>query len=345
MRFLHQYNKMCPIMDGTKGAPLPLEVSTKWFGFVKEYSLKAGISEVIHTGSFRRGKKITGDLDVAFVDSSANGKSFFPGLIEDLEGRLGEKIKKIKLGDTQYSGKTEKTQHTLDFNMGKPQNRGALLLFTTGSGDFNKATRFRAKGMGMKLSQYGLRWRDTDEVIVSGKTEHELFKVLGLAFVEPAQRTTGVGQIKGLVIYIPSKKNRLIEYKMVIGESLTCACLGFVYKGKCSHLEDAKTIIASGKTQLFLKKSIDRITINSKEDWERTFYVLNKKDKKFYEIVFDLKSQAFWEAGEKQMFAQGRFSPQVSLLIKIWIEGGQRGFVVRPQNVDVVLRNGKVTQF
>src|SRR6185295_8124403 len=45
----------------------------------------------------------------------------------------------------------------------------------------------RAKRMGYKLNEYGL-FRISDDTSVAGKTEQDIYKALGLAYIEPEMR-------------------------------------------------------------------------------------------------------------------------------------------------------------
>lgn len=64
---------------------------------------------------------------------------------------------------------------------------GSGLLHCTGSGEFNQVLRGMAKRKGYKLSEYGLKDRETDEVLESWD-EKKIFKLLGIKFIEPKDR-------------------------------------------------------------------------------------------------------------------------------------------------------------
>jgi DNA polymerase (family 10) len=64
---------------------------------------------------------------------------------------------------------------------------GSGLLHCTGSGKFNEALRSVAKQKGYKLSEYGLKDRETDEVVESWN-EERIFELLGFDFIPPEER-------------------------------------------------------------------------------------------------------------------------------------------------------------
>lgn len=64
---------------------------------------------------------------------------------------------------------------------------GAAVLFATGSADFNIKLRGTAKRRGWKLTRYALEEADTGKVIARA-TEEEIFKALGMEYVEPTKR-------------------------------------------------------------------------------------------------------------------------------------------------------------
>jgi DNA polymerase (family 10) len=67
---------------------------------------------------------------------------------------------------------------------------GSAVLHCTGSGSFNEALRSIAKAKGFKLSEYGLKDRETDEILESW-SEEEIFHCLGYDFIPPQERTGG----------------------------------------------------------------------------------------------------------------------------------------------------------
>ena len=73
-----------------------------------------------------------------------------------------------------------------DLRIVTPEQRGAALQYFTGSKAHNIALRDRALERGWKLNEYGLF--DADDRSIAGATEEEIYKALGLAYIEPELR-------------------------------------------------------------------------------------------------------------------------------------------------------------
>ena len=74
----------------------------------------------------------------------------------------------------------------VDLRHSEPDSIGAALQYFTGSKAHNIALRDRALERGWKLNEYGLF--DADEKPIAGATEQDIYKALGLAFIEPELR-------------------------------------------------------------------------------------------------------------------------------------------------------------
>ena len=64
---------------------------------------------------------------------------------------------------------------------------GSALQYFTGSKAHNVAIRDRAKRMGLKISEYGV-FREKDEKWITGETEEEVYKAVGLPWIPPEVR-------------------------------------------------------------------------------------------------------------------------------------------------------------
>ena len=126
--------------------------------------------ESVIAGSIRRKKPIVGDIDIVSV-------GLFPKKIDSAEFISG--------GDTLRTYLFEDTQ--INVMISNPGYYGATLLYATGSGEWGRLLRCKAKYMGYKLSRYGLFDRETGELIAS-KTEKDIFDSLEKDFVNPEDR-------------------------------------------------------------------------------------------------------------------------------------------------------------
>jgi DNA polymerase (family 10) len=127
-------------------------------------------------GSIRQGKEMVGDVDIVIIPKSP----------------VDEFIQKIKETiDFEYGG----TKKLFGMFMGRPVNifittpdsYGACLYQSTGPAMYNVFVRQIAKKKGLKLNEYGLFNRDTNEK-VAGESEESIFEALGWDFKQPTDR-------------------------------------------------------------------------------------------------------------------------------------------------------------
>ncbi len=128
-------------------------------------------------GSVRRMKPTIGDVDVLVSTTK-------PKKVMDLFTSLKPVSEVIMKGSTKSSIRTGEGIQ-VDLRAVKPEQWGAALLYFTGSKQFNISIRRIAIKKGLKLNEYGLF---RGEEVVAGKTEEEVFKALGMKFVEPQKR-------------------------------------------------------------------------------------------------------------------------------------------------------------
>ena len=130
-------------------------------------------------GSYRRMKMLCNDIDLVLVSGS-------PETTETIE----EKLRKL-LG-SQLNGKPQLNPiyGEIQFNIFIADRRrmGAMILFATGSGNFNIQMRSRAKAKGWKLNRYGIYDRVTGDVILEASDESMIFTALGIDYIQPKER-------------------------------------------------------------------------------------------------------------------------------------------------------------
>lgn len=135
------------------------------------------VKKVVVAGSVRRRKETIGDVDVLVISSK-------PGPVMDYFTSMPEVINVYAKGDTKSA---IKIQNGLDVDLRVvPEGSfGAALNYFTGSKDHNVALRRIAVDKGYKLNEYGL-FKGKKQV--AGKTEEEIYKKLGLDYIEPELR-------------------------------------------------------------------------------------------------------------------------------------------------------------
>jgi len=135
-------------------------------------------------GSLRRKASTIGDIDIAVATDNPevviNHFVKFPKAQKILE--KGEKTASILLpGDVQ-----------VDLMVQPPESYGSLLQHFTGSKHHNIALREYALKKGLSLSEYGIKTaysvQRTGNRLKTFKTEEELYKFLGLAWIPPELR-------------------------------------------------------------------------------------------------------------------------------------------------------------
>lgn len=141
-----------------------------------------GIIQADLAGSLRRMKETIGDLDVVACAGSKDLKRVGAAILSAKEvGRV------LAKGDTKLSFLLKEISLQVDIRIVDPTAYGAALLYFTGSMEHNVALRLLAKDKGGKLSEYGL-FDSASGKLLAGKTEAEIYKLLGLQYVPPELR-------------------------------------------------------------------------------------------------------------------------------------------------------------
>ena len=167
-----------------------------WNTLFQKYtkSLKIKGAKVILVGSYRRKAKDSGDVDVLFTaDTFEDANTLFDGVIKKISD---DKILHSMLtdGKTQKFGVgrlTPKNIHRrIDLFVYKPEVFPYAILHSTGSDKHNKKMRVEALKQGLSLSQYGLKKKNSDNLMVIDKikTENDIFTYLKMEYVEPEMR-------------------------------------------------------------------------------------------------------------------------------------------------------------
>ncbi len=154
------------------GAALPLILEI--YGRLRELS---DIEEVEVAGSIRRRKETVGDADILAISSR-------PEKVMDFFVSMPEVAHVLGKGKTKAMIKL-KNGLDVDLRVVPEESFGAAFNYFTGSKDHNVALRRIAQEKGLKLNEYGL-FRGSQRI--AGKTEEEIYKVLGLSFIPPEIR-------------------------------------------------------------------------------------------------------------------------------------------------------------
>jgi DNA polymerase (family 10) len=126
-------------------------------------------------GSYRRGKSTVGDIDIVTMEP--------PQAVNARARTIADEI--IMAGNEKTSIRCMGQQ--VDFRFTEPGSFGAMLLYLTGSKEFNIRLRGIAIEKGLKLNEYGLEER-AGGGLHTFPDEASLFAYLGLPFIPPEIR-------------------------------------------------------------------------------------------------------------------------------------------------------------
>ncbi len=146
-----------------------------------------GVKRVELCGSLRRRRDTVGDVDLLVAaaprHAAAIGEAFasLPAVAE-VTARGGTKTSVVLRGGLRA-----------DLRIVEPASFGAALHYFTGSKEHNIAVRTLAQRRGLKLNEYGIF--DEEGRCVGGADEAEVFRAVGLPYIEPELRENG-GEIE-----------------------------------------------------------------------------------------------------------------------------------------------------
>lgn len=149
--------------------------------FIKQLKASPAVKQITACGSLRRMKDTVRDIDILVTSDSA-------GKVMDSFVKLPQIQDITAKGITKSSVITKDGAH-VDLRVVEEKNYGAALVYFTGSKNFNIKIRQRAIKKNLKVNEYGVfRIKNNKEIYLCGKTEEEVFKSLGLSYIEPELR-------------------------------------------------------------------------------------------------------------------------------------------------------------
>ncbi len=230
--------------------------------FIDKLKKLPEVEKISPAGSLRRQKESIGDIDILIA-------SHQPAAIMNAFVKL-PLVKDISVqGPTKASVRT-KNDTQVDCRVVENKSYGAALVYFTGSKNFNIKLRKLAIKAGFKVNEYGIYKNDK---FLCGRTEEEVFKKLGMSYVEPELREDN-GEIE---LALKNKLPKLIELKDIKGDlhahsnwsdadntieemALSAQALGLSYIAITDHSQSLK--VANGvsvKDLLKKKKEIDAV--------------------------------------------------------------------------------------
>lgn len=154
-------------------------------------------------GSYRRKKETIGDIDILITSSA-------PEKIMDFFVNMEEVVHIYGQGKTKSSVRLANGMDC-DLRVVKKKSFGSALQYFTGSKDHNIAVRKIAQDKGYKLNEYGVFKKGKQ---IAGTTEKEVYKTLGLPYIEPELRTNS-GEVEAAQ---ENKLPKIIRYDDIKGD-------------------------------------------------------------------------------------------------------------------------------
>ena len=243
---------------------LALEDGGKYIDYLKNCKK---IKRLSIAGSLRRRKETIGDIDILALSDYPDDVMNFFVMYYDVDRVLlqGSTKTSVLLNDNLQ----------VDLRVVKEESFGSALQYFTGSKEHNIKMRSIAIKKGFKLNEYGLFDKKSGEYI-AGKNEEEIYKKLGLSYIE-AELRENRGEIEAaakntlpkLVGYNDIKGDLHIHSNWSDGtdqiESIAdySKKLGYEYIGIADHSQSLK--IANGLSAERVEKKIKEIEkLNSK---------------------------------------------------------------------------------
>ena len=156
---------------------------------LEPFLLKAA-DDITIVGSYRRKKPYSSDIDLMVISDDEDAIN---NLLESLRSILNDKVYPYSKGRDKMSLIVDmsdlagtKAVYKIDAFRTLPADKIPMLLYSTGSKEFNVMMRSKAKKLGYLLNQKGL-FKDGKRV-EGLKSEEDYFKILGMPYKEPTAR-------------------------------------------------------------------------------------------------------------------------------------------------------------
>ena len=226
---------------------------------VNELKKSKYINKISIAGSLRRKAETIGDIDILATSSQ-------PKKVMDLFTSLPD-VKRVLAKGSTKSMVVLKNNMRADIRVIENKSFGAALQYFTGNKEHNIKLREIAIKKGLKLNEYGIFKK---EKYISGKTEEEVYKTLGLKYMDPELREN-TGEIESS---LKNKLPKLVALKDINGdlhvhtnitdgnntiEEMALAAQNLGYEYICITDHSKSTYIAHGLKENQLLKHIENI--------------------------------------------------------------------------------------
>ncbi len=221
-----------------------------------------GVDKVETAGSIRRRQETIGDIDTLITAKH-------PEKVMEIFTHMPEVSEILSSGPTKTTVRL-KFGIQADVRVLPPEDYGAALQYFTGDKNHNIETRKIAIKKGLKLNEYGI-FRGKKKL--GGKTEEEIYKILGMKWMEPELRTASgeieaaqKGTLPKIIGYDSIRGDLHVHTKWSEGlntiEEMALAGknLGYEYMAICDHVGTLRIAHAMDEKKILQQiKEIDKI--------------------------------------------------------------------------------------
>jgi DNA polymerase (family 10) len=166
------------------------------------------LGHISEAGSMRRRKETVGDLDILVTVKSPKAAAKIMAVFTTMP-----EVSRVLAKGTTKSTVVLRNGLQADVRVIDDNVFGAALQYFTGNLEHNVALRKIAIEKGYKLSEYGLFGRKTNK-LAAGKSEDEVYRKLGLRYIEPELR-----EMRGEIDAARQNKlPKLVELKDIKGD-------------------------------------------------------------------------------------------------------------------------------
>ncbi len=162
------------------------------------------VERVEIAGSIRRRKETVGDIDILVTTNQPlEVMAYFTGMdmVRDV----------VVSGPSKSTVRLKENGIDVDLRVFDDESFGSALMYFTGSKETNVALRRIAISKGLKLSEYGVF---RGQKLVAGTTEEDVFKSLGMEYIEPELREN-TGEVEAASL---GKLPKILGYNDIVGD-------------------------------------------------------------------------------------------------------------------------------
>lgn len=290
------------------------------------------VQRVAVAGSLRRGRITVKDLDIVVASTA-------PTAVMDAFVSMPMVMELVAKGETKSTVYLEGNL-SCDLRVVPPEVFGATLHHFTGSKDHNIAMRQRALARGLRISEYGVfeRASDDTESPIACATEEDVFAAVGLPWIAPELREDG-GEIEaaeqGTLPAIPTLRDMRSDLHMHSTYS----------DGRASILEMAHAAQARGLTHICITDHSQALGVANGLDRTRLLAQIEEIDA----INATLDNFRVLKGLEVDILADGSIDMDDDVLAQLdWVVGSVHQWMTQPraqmtERIVTAVRSGRIS--